>query len=348
MMRRHDLFTALGPHRFALTLTCCPASDAVSAMKRLAGLVKDHPAVTSLHLGAACAPDHTFKATKLLRFAEQALASAIEREEGCTLYNARPKAPPPAAGQAPFDWIAALNSRSLTLACQPLVESQSRIPALMQACASLLDSKGRTIPLGRVPGLKEANLPLLVDGRMLELAADHLNHHPGVRMALPVSARTLQDAEWLPMLAAHLGARPGIESRLVIEVPEAALAESRKTLGRLHAMKALGIGLALTGFGAGFVTSSQLRMLPVDLLKIDGVFVQPLKRSTDDRLMVRTLIDMAQHLGIAIAAEWVDDEVTARLLTAWGVDYLQGGLFGEPEAVLQPSTLRQVLKKARG
>lgn len=348
MMRRHDLFTVLGPHRFALTLTCCPATDAPSAMKRLIGLMKDHPAAASLHLGAACAPDHTFKATKLLRFAEQALASGLERGEACKLYDARPKAPSQSAEQAPFDWVAALNSRSLTLACQPMVEAHSRIPALVQACASLTRPEGSPIPLGPVPRLKEANLALLVDARMLELAADHLKDHPGARLALPVSARTLQDAEWLPMLAAHLGARPGIESRLVIEVPEAALAECRKILGRLHAMKALGVGLSLTGFGAGHVSPGQLRMLPVDLLKIDGVFIQPLKRSTDDRLTVRTLIDRAQHLGIATAAEWVDDEATARLLTAWGVDYLQGGLFGEPEAVLQSSTLHRMVKKARG
>jgi EAL domain-containing protein (putative c-di-GMP-specific phosphodiesterase class I) len=348
MMRRHDLFTVLGPHRFALTLTCCPATDAPSAMKRLIGLMKDHPAAASLHLGAACAPDHTFKATKLLRFAEQALASGLERGEACKLYDARPKAPSPSAEQAPFDWVAALNSRSLTLACQPMVEAHSRIPALVQACASLTRPEGGPIPLGPVPRLKEANLALLVDGRMLELAADHLKDHPGARLALPVSTRTLQDAEWLPMLAAHLGARPGIESRLVIEVPEAALAECRKILGRLHAMKALGVGLSLTGFGAGHVSPDQLRMLPVDLLKIDGVFIQPLKRSTDDRLTVRTLIDRAQHLGIATAAEWVDDEATARLLTAWGVDYLQGRLFGEPEAVLRSSTLHRMVKKARG
>jgi EAL domain-containing protein (putative c-di-GMP-specific phosphodiesterase class I) len=348
MMRRHDLFTVLGPHRFALTLTCCPATDAPSAMKRLIGLMKDHPAAASLHLGAACAPDHTFKATKLLRFAEQALASGLERGEACKLYDARPKAPSPSAEQAPFDWVAALNSRSLTLACQPMVEAHSRVPALVQACASLSRSDGSPIPLGQVPRLKEANLALLVDGRMLELAANHLKDHPGARLALPVSTRTLQDAEWLPMLAAHLGARPGIESRLVIEVPEAALAECRKILGRLHAMKALGVGLSLTGFGAGHVSPDQLRMLPVDLLKIDGVFIQPLKRSTDDRLTVRTLIDRAQHLGIATAAEWVDDEATARLLTAWGVDYLQGGLFGEPEAVLRSSTLHRMVKKARG
>ncbi|WP_262029090.1 EAL domain-containing protein [Microvirga sp. Mcv34] len=348
MMRRHDLFTVLGPHRFALTLTCCPAADAPSAMRRLAGLIKDHPAVASLNLGASCAPDHTFKAIKLLRFAEQALASGLERGEACRLYDAHPKAPPPDAEQAPFDWIAALNDRSLALACRPVVEAQSRAPALMQACTSLALPGGHALPLGPVPKLKDTNLALLVDARMLEQAADHLNDHPGMRLALPVSARTLKDSEWLPMLAAHLGARPGIESRLIVEVPEIALAECRTILGRLHAMKALGMGLALTGFGAGHVTPDQLRMLPIDLLKIDGVFIQPLKRSTDDRLTVRTLIDRAQHLGIATAAEWVDDEATARLLTSWGVDYMEGALFGEPEMLPQASSLQRMLKKARG
>ncbi|MBD2745664.1 EAL domain-containing protein [Microvirga sp. BT688] len=348
MMRRHDLFAPLGPNRFVVALTCCPAADAAGAMRRLHGLLQEHPAESSLRLGAACAPDHTFKATKLLRFAEQALGTATERNEVSALYRSRSAKPTRVAEQAPFDWVAALNDRSLTLACQPMVDAQSRALTLAHAFASVAGADGRITPLGPAPALQEANVPLLVDGRMLELAADHLARNPDQRLALPVSSRTLQDAEWLPMLAAHLGARPGIEARLVLEIPEIALVECRRNLGRLHAMKALGVGIALTSYGAGHVPPAHLRVLPIDLLKIDGVFIQPLKRSTDDRLHVRTLVDRAQHMGIATAAEWVDDEATARLLAAWGVDYLQGGLFGEPEAVVQPSPLQQMLKNARG
>src|SRR3712207_3517366 len=58
MMRRHDHFAALGSNRFALTLTCCPAPEAQSAMRRLAELLKRHPAHAALRLGAACSPDH--------------------------------------------------------------------------------------------------------------------------------------------------------------------------------------------------------------------------------------------------------------------------------------------------
>jgi EAL domain-containing protein (putative c-di-GMP-specific phosphodiesterase class I) len=181
---------------------------------------------------------------------------------------------------------------------------------------------------------------------MLELAADHLVGRPGERLLLPVSPATLQDPEWLRMLAAHLGARPGIESRLIVDIHEAALAEAA-TRGRLNAMKALGVAVALSGFGNGYASLAHLGTLPIDLLKIDGVFIQTLKRSTDDRLFVRTLIDRAHHFGIAVAAEWVDDEATARLLASWGVDYVEGAPFGEPEPAAQVPTLRQVLKRAR-
>ncbi len=346
MMRRQDHFGALSPSRFALTLIGCPATEAPGAMRRAAGLLRDCSG--ALTLAAACAPDHTFKATKLLRFAEQALESAQAGSQPFILYDPRPASRSPRAEKASFDVVGALNDRRLALACAPMVDAHSRGPVLMQAMAALIGPGGRTVPLGAIPALDDANLSLLVDGRMLELAAEYLAGHPAERLALPVAPATLNDPEWLPMLAAHLGARPGIESRLVIEVPEIALAKDGTLLGRLHAMKAVGIGLSLSGFGSDQVPPSSLAHMPFDMLKIDGVFIQPLKRSTEDRLFVRALVDRAQNMGIALAAEWVDDEATARLLAAWGVDYLEGSLFGEPEAVQPPQRLRGMLKRAGG
>lgn len=344
MMRRQDHFGALGPSRFTLTLTGCPAAEASDAMKRVAALLKDCGG--RLTLAAACAPDHTFKATKLLRFAETALEAALLNEQAFVMHDSRPVSRS-AAEKVTFDVIAALNDRSLTLACRPVVDAHSRDRALVQTMAALPGSDGRMLPIGPIPALDDANPSLLVDGRMLELAADHLARHGDARLTLPIAPATLKDAEWLPMLAAHLGARPGIESRLMIEVPEVALGKDLSLVGRLHAMKAIGIGLCLSGFGTGHVPLASLRHMPFDMLKIDGVFIQPLKRSTEDRLFVRALVDRAQNLGIAVAAEWVDDDATARMLAAWGVDYLEGALFGEPEVVAQPSSLRQVLIQAR-
>ena len=88
--------------------------------------------------------------------------------------------------------------------------------------------------------------------------------------------------------------------------------------------------MAIDDFGAGHTSFRHLRHFPVDLLKIDGAFVQNLSRSGDDRFFVRTLVDLAHHLNITTVAEWVEDEETALLLAGWGVDYLQGRHCGVP------------------
>ena len=71
--------------------------------------------------------------------------------------------------------------------------------------------------------------------------------------------------------------------------------------------------------------------MPLDYLKIDGAFARELPHSPDDRFFVRTLIDLAKNLDIPTLAEWVEDELTAQMLTGWGIDLLQGHLFGRTE-----------------
>ena len=87
------------------------------------------------------------------------------------------------------------------------------------------------------------------------------------------------------------------------------------------------IALAATGS----YSLRHLRAFPIDILKIDGAFTQNLRRSTDDRFYVRTLVELAGHLGVETVAEWVDDEMQASMLRDWGVTYLQGHLVGRAE-----------------
>src|SRR5262249_5888012 len=85
---------------------------------------------------------------------------------------------------------------------------------------------------------------------------------------------------------------------------------------------------AIDDFGAGYTSFRNLRRLGVDVVKVDGAFVQNLRRSEDDRAFVHTLIDLARRLGLETVAEWVQDEETAAILAGWGCDYLQGALAG--------------------
>ena len=104
--------------------------------------------------------------------------------------------------------------------------------------------------------------------------------------------------------------------------------EAVRVLGR---MKALGVAVAMDDFGAGHTSFRNLRRLGVDIVKIDGAFVQNVARSLDDRFFVRTLAQLARHLGIETVAEWVEDGEARRLLCEWEIDYLQGNFLGRPE-----------------
>jgi len=81
-------------------------------------------------------------------------------------------------------------------------------------------------------------------------------------------------------------------------------------------------------FGAGYTSFRNLRRLGVDCVKIDGPFVENYHRSEDDRHFVRTLLGLAQHMGLSTVAEWVPTEEVARELAALGCDYLQGNHTG--------------------
>jgi EAL domain-containing protein (putative c-di-GMP-specific phosphodiesterase class I) len=192
------------------------------------------------------------------------------------------------------------------------------------------------VPVGDVgQAAEKAGLSTLVDMRLLELAATRLASRPEVRIVLGVSPSTLRDGEWLHGLAAHLGARTGIQTRLIVAVHEATLCETGAR-GRLDAMKALGVGIMLAGFGSGHASVRELRSLPADILRIDAAIVQTLTRSLDDRLFVRGLVDLAQHCGIPTLAEAVEEDASASLLAQWGADYLERPLPGGAAPAEQP------------
>jgi EAL domain-containing protein (putative c-di-GMP-specific phosphodiesterase class I) len=213
-----------------------------------------------------------------------------------------------------------------------VVDATTREVVFSEALLRVAGEDGRIVTAGDVvPAMERSGLVPLVDMRILELATAHLADHPEERLAVNISPMTLESPDWLATLAAHIGRRSDIASRLIVEVTETvAIRDPDLARRKLAAMKALGVTIAIDDFGAGHTSFKHLRNFPVDIVKIDGAFVQNLSRSTNDRFFVQTLIDLAHHLGLSTVAEWVEDEETARLLASWGIDYLQGDHCGRP------------------
>jgi len=120
-------------------------------------------------------------------------------------------------------------------------------------------------------------------------------------------------------------------NRLELEITETFLLRSTATtLAVLHALRALGVGIAMDDFGVGYSALSYLRQFPFDRIKIDRSFVQDLGQRGDALFIVRAVAGLCANLGIKTTAEGVETAEQRDLLVGEGCDELQGYLFGHP------------------
>jgi EAL domain-containing protein (putative c-di-GMP-specific phosphodiesterase class I) len=180
-----------------------------------------------------------------------------------------------------------------------------------------------------VPVAERLGLVRLLDFRVLELVIDELVAAPALQTSFNVSPASTIDPDWWAGLGSLLRQHNGVAERLTVEITEsAAIQDIDETRGFVARVKDLGCRIAIDDFGAGYTSFRNLRKLGVDIVKIDGAFVQHIMRSKDDRAFVRTLIDLAKRLRLKTVAEWVQDQAAAEMLEGWGCDYLQGALIG--------------------
>jgi EAL domain-containing protein (putative c-di-GMP-specific phosphodiesterase class I) len=152
---------------------------------------------------------------------------------------------------------------------------------------------------------------------------------PALQASVNVSPASTVDPDWWAGLGALLSANAGAAERLIIEITEtAAIQDVDDARGFVTRVKDLGCRIAIDDFGAGHTSFRNLRKLGVNIVKIDGAFVQNIMKSSDDRAFVHTLVDLSHRLGLKTVAEWVQDEAAAQLLSGWGCDLLQGALIG--------------------
>jgi EAL domain-containing protein (putative c-di-GMP-specific phosphodiesterase class I) len=291
---------------------------------------------TTVSVGAVLLPEHAASAQAAIGRGLQALDFARTRpNDHFALYqhSERRESERRRAVAMADEVVRALNERRMMLALQPIVTSKSREPELYECLLRMQRPDGTILPARDfIPVAEQFGLIRLVDFRVLELAAELLRDLPHVNLALNVSAATAGDDQWLAGLEALVAKDRSLAGRLTVEITEtAAIADVQETIRFVKALKALGCRVALDDFGAGYTSFRSLRMLGVDMVKIDGSFIQNLGDQAEDELFVRTLIELARGFGITTVGEWVADERTARLLEKAGVAYMQGYLFGAPE-----------------
>ncbi len=119
--------------------------------------------------------------------------------------------------------------------------------------------------------------------------------------------------------------------RLCVEITESAvMTDITRSEDILHRLKEVGVKIAVDDFGTGFSSLAYLKRFPVDALKIDRAFVMDLAESVDDQAFVRSIISLAEALGLDVVAEGVETREQADVLLRLGCHRAQGYFFGRP------------------
>ncbi|HEV2158273.1 bifunctional diguanylate cyclase/phosphodiesterase [Bradyrhizobium sp.] len=339
-LRGGDVLGRFSGNKFGLILKNCTIDDMnVAAERFLAGIrdavvpTKSGPVSVTASIGAVSLPRYARSTDEAVNRAHETLDAAKRRRVG-SFAAWRPDATRDAQRRVNIrvtdEIVTALNERRIKLAYEPVVAAGSRERAFHECLVRMDQGDGQVLLAPDiVPVAERLGLIRLVDHRVLELVVAELAAAPDICLSLNISPDTTMDPDWWASIESLMRAHPGVAERLIVEITETvAIQDIDDVRGFVTRLKNFGSRIAIDDFGAGYTSFRNLRKLGVDIVKIDGAFVQNITHSADDRAFVQTLIDLARRLDIKTVAEWVQDEQAANMLRDWGCDYIQGRLTG--------------------
>ena len=229
----------------------------------------------------------------------------------------------------------ALAHDGVRLFLQPVVDLGSGEVVAAEGLARLEHPQdGLVQPADFISVAEDTGLVVEVDSRITELAVAHLAR-PDVpaqlRVAVNVSARTLDDPAYLQRLAAALDRHGVAADRVLVELTESSLLDATGRRAReVRRLKELGVRVGLDDFGTGYSALAYLDRFPLDFLKIDRSFVARLGTGDRADAVVSAIVTLAHAHGLVVTAEGVETAEQADALRRFGCDRGQGWLFGRP------------------
>lgn len=190
-----------------------------------------------------------------------------------------------------------------------------------------------------VPLAEEAGLASELGNWVLEAVITQLGQWIRARLdldftvAVNLSAADLSRADLVARIEGLLATHRVPASRLGLEITErVAITSLARVTSTLAQLRALGISIAIDDFGTGYASLSELKVLPIDFVKLDGGFIAGLTRNSQDQAIVKAVIRLAHDLGLTVIAEGIEDHETQEALLTLGCRRGQGRLFSMARA----------------
>ena len=150
-------------------------------------------------------------------------------------------------------------------------------------------------------------------------------------IAVNVSVKQFRHADFVEMVLKVLDRSGANPQRLKLEITESLMVDNMEsTIAKMTALKDRGVRFSLDDFGTGYSSLYYLKRLPLDQLKIDQSFVRDILTDPNDAAIARTIVALAESLGLTVIAEGVETESQRNFLAYHGCHAYQGYFFSEP------------------
>jgi len=355
-MRDSDILARLGGDELGVLLPHCPLDHARLIGEQLRLAIHEFPFTwdeRSFELGVSIGiveiNQDSKSMSELLSAADQ--ACYLAKEQGRNRMHIYQESDVMLAQRhGEMLWISRLNEAFVhdyfRLYAMPIVHLHDSPEYHDEVLIRIRNGKGDLIlPGAFIPAAERYDMMLSIDRWVIRAVCQHIQ---SVRDSLPplaaleesrrrapalysvnLSGMSLADAGLQDYITAQFVQYAIAPEQICFEITETAvIANLPKAQVFMRQLKAMGCRFSLDDFGSGFSSFGYLRALPVDYLKIDGVFVRDIATNAINRAMVKAINEVGHVMGLQTVAEYVENAETLAIIRELGIDYAQGYAVG--------------------
>lgn len=223
-------------------------------------------------------------------------------------------------------------ARAFEIVYQPIVDLDLRQVHHYEALTRFESNKSpqATIQFAEEVGLIE-DFDLLLAQRVLEVLVEQQGMGFSPTVAINLSARSLNSDVWVKSLSQVVQPFSSVRKQLAFEVTETSKVEDFARFNKiLQLLRKAGHTVCLDDVGQGSTSFQSLDLLQVDMVKIDGMYIQNASKSQRQMSMLKSIVALCKDLNVRMVAEMIDTERQVKDLRLLGVEFGQGYLFAKP------------------
>jgi len=348
LIRRDEMFCRLGGDEFAIVLPEGDEASAVTlanrilkAVSRITLKIADKTVSVTSSVGVSVYPDHATEMGALLACADVAMYQS--KSAGKNTWNVYEKTHGFTRKMlSQVNWVnridQAFEKGLFELRYQGVFDSNTRELYCYEALIRMRGIGGdihEYQPAEFISVAEGSGRIMEIDQWVVREAISVLSRNSSIPcLSINISGRSFNDDELSGLIIFELKKMGVSPHRLLLEITETAMVADIEVAQRfINRIREHGCRVCIDDFGSGYSSFIYLKHLDVDVIKIDGMFTCDLPHDYRNQVFVKAIVDIAKGLGKKTVAEFVEDEETSRMLATFGVDFVQGFYFHEPQKV---------------